>query len=136
VRTAVLGLLALLSGVGALVVIRECSSRQALAIGGSLVIVGLPLLVLARTQLGSAFSVAPEAKGLVTHGLYAKIPHPMYVFLDLTLLGVCVALRQAWLLVPWAGIVLLQAWQAGREAKVLENAFGDAYRIYRRRTWW
>jgi protein-S-isoprenylcysteine O-methyltransferase Ste14 len=64
------------------------------------------------------------------------MPHPMYVFLDLALLGVAVASRQAWLLVIWGGLVLAQAWQAQREAKVLEQAFGDAYRDYRRRTWW
>jgi len=41
-----------------------------------------PLMALARIQLGKAFSVAPKATTLVTHGLYSKIPHPLFVFLD------------------------------------------------------
>ncbi len=72
----------------------------------------------------------------MTHGLYARIPHPMYVFLDLAVLGIVVVLRRGWLLVIWAGIIAVQARQANREEKVLEQQFGDAYRDYRRRTWW
>jgi protein-S-isoprenylcysteine O-methyltransferase Ste14 len=60
----------------------------------------------------------------------------MYAFLDLALLGMVIAVRQPWLLVPWLGLAAVQAWQAAREAKVLEQAFGDAYTQYRARTWW
>ena len=98
--------------------------------------IGIPLLGLARRQLGRAFAITPQAKGLVTEGLYARIPHPMYAFLDLALLGVIIMARQQWLLVIWAGLVAVQASQARREARILEQAFGDAYRDYRRRTWW
>ena len=38
-----------------------------------------------------------------------------------------------WLLV--LAIAIMQALRAGAEAKVLEAAFGDAYREYRRKTW-
>ncbi len=124
----------LLSGAWALLEIG--TPHMARAAGGCLVVLGLPLLGLTRRQLGKAFSIAPQAKGLVTHGLYARIPHPMYVFLDVVLLGIVLIIGAAWLLVPWAGLVAVQAWQAGREARVLEQAFGDAYRQYRKRTWW
>jgi protein-S-isoprenylcysteine O-methyltransferase Ste14 len=60
----------------------------------------------------------------------------MYVFLDTTLLGVIVLLRQAWALAILVGLAVLQAWQAGREARVLEQKFGSEYRAYRTRTWW
>ena len=30
----------------------------------------------------------------------------------------------------------LVAWAARREVRVLERAFGDAYREYRTKTWW
>jgi len=115
----------------------ELGPRQAaLLVGGALILFGLPLLVLSRRQLGGAFALTPQAKGLVTQGLYSRIPHPMYVFLDLALLGGVIVLRQPWLLVAWAGLVVVQAVQAQREARILERAFGDAYREYRRRTWW
>ena len=123
-------------GLGAFVLIRLGTGHQTLLAGGSLVVVGLPLLALTRRQLGSAFAVTPQAKGLVTQGLYARMPHPMYVFLDLVLLGAVVMARREWLLLVWAGLVAVQVWQSRREARVLEQAFGDVYRAYRRRTWW
>jgi protein-S-isoprenylcysteine O-methyltransferase Ste14 len=100
------------------------------------VLVALALLALARRQLGAAFAFTPQARGLVTHGLYSRLPHPMYVFLDLALLGGILMGRQVWLLAAWAGLVVVQALQARREAKVLEQAFSDAYRAYRSRTLW
>lgn len=135
-RAMVVLALGALFALGALVLIRAGTGQQALLCGGLLVLLGLPLLGLARWQLGRAFAVTPQAKALVTRGLYARIPHPMYVFLDLALLGGIVALRQAWAIVAWVVLVLVQAWQAQREARVLEQAFGEAYREYRRRTWW
>lgn len=45
------------------------------------VILGLPslvLLILARIELGGAFSVRPKAQALVTHGLYSRIRNPIY----------------------------------------------------------
>ncbi|MBP1775523.1 MAG: Phospholipid methyltransferase [candidate division NC10 bacterium] len=123
-------------GLGALALVRQGTGHQTLLAGGVLVVVGLPLLGLARWQLGRAFAVTPQAKGLVTQGLYARIPHPMYVFLDLALLGAIIMARREWLLFVWAGLVAVQVRQARREARVLEQAYGDAYRAYRKRTWW
>jgi len=123
-------------GVSAFLLIQQGTRRQALLTGGLLLMIGIPLLGLARRQRGRAFAITPQAKGLVTEGLYARIPHPMYAFLDLALLGVIIMARQQWLLVIWAGLVAVQASQARREARILEQAFGDAYRDYRRRTWW
>ncbi len=135
-RGAAVLTVALLLALGALALVQRGTRQQTLLIGGVLALTGLPLVVLARRQLGHAFAVSPQAKELVTRGLYARIPHPMYVFLDVLLLGAIVMTRQAWPLVLWGGIVCVQAWQARRETRVLERAFGDAYREYRRRTWW
>ena len=41
---------------------------------------------LARVQLGKAFAFTPQAKGLVTKGLYSRFKHPMYIF-GATLVG-------------------------------------------------
>ena len=57
--------------------------------------VGLPsfiLMVISRRQLGASFAIMPEAKSLVTTGLYSHIQHPMYLFLDLLL----VLIERAW----------------------------------------
>lgn len=135
-RRAVLVLVIGLLATGAFLIIREGTERQTLVVGATLGAIGLPLLILSRLQLGRAFSVAPKATSLVTNGVYARIPHPMYAFLDLTLLGVVIALRQQWLIAVWLGLVLVHAWAARREAVVLERAFGEAYRTYRAHAWW
>ncbi len=102
------------------------------------VIVGLPSLVLtiaSRRQLGKSFSVMPEAKGLVTTGVYSKIQHPMYFFLDLFLLALLLALNSASLLWIWALLVILQVLQSRREEAVLRASFGAEYEAYIRQTW-
>lgn len=135
-RRAVLVLVIGLLAISAFLSIREGTERQTLVAGATLVAVGLPLLILSRLQLGHAFSVAPKATTLVTNGVYARIPHPMYAFLDVALLGVVIVLRQQWLIAVWLGLVLVHAWAARREAAVLERAFGEAYRTYRAHAWW
>jgi protein-S-isoprenylcysteine O-methyltransferase Ste14 len=120
----------------ALLITSNGTQRQSLAAGIGHLIIGVPLLLLSRSQLGRAFSVMPKASILVTHGLYSKIPHPMYAFLDLVLLGIIIALRMPWLIALWLALVAVQAWQAKREARLLEKTFGDAYRRYRAQTWW
>ena len=134
-RAVLVGVIALLAA-GAFVVVAHGGRIFALSVGGAFILASVPLMALARVQLGKAFSVAPKATTLVTHGLYSKVPHPLFVFLDLALLGAVIALRQTWLVGPWLALVALHAWAARREARVLESAFGDAYRQYRARTWW
>jgi len=135
-RGAVVLAVALLIGAGAGTLIVLGTKEAAYLVGGVLLLAGLPLVVAARRQLGNAFAFTPQAKGLVTTGLYSRIPHPMYVFLDMALLGGVTMLRQAWLLAPWVAVIGVQALQARREAAILERVFGDAYRTYRKRTWW
>lgn len=102
------------------------------------ILIGLPsfvLMVISRRQLGKAFSVKPEAKALVTVGLYSRIQHPMYLFLDLFLIAAIVALQMPALLLIWGIIVGLQVLQGRREETVLSSAFGTAYDEYRSRAW-
>jgi protein-S-isoprenylcysteine O-methyltransferase Ste14 len=104
-------------------------------VGTVLVVVGVSFIGVARYQLGKSFSVKAEAHHLVTTGLYSKIRNPIYVFGIVMLAGGVLILRQpeGWLVV--AAAVIGQTIRARREARVLEAAFGDAYREYRRKTW-
>jgi protein-S-isoprenylcysteine O-methyltransferase Ste14 len=107
-----------------------------LRIGGAfLALIGYTLVLAARVQLGKSFSVRPEAKELVSHGLYSWIRNPMYVFLDLMVFGLIFLLRLHWLLVVFAVLVFFQARQARREARVLQEKFGQTYLDYRNGTW-
>jgi len=93
------------------------------------------LFVLARLQLGSAFSLEAKASKLVTTGLYARIRNPIYVFGALMIVGVIVFVdRPLWLLL-FAVLIPLQVWRSGQEAKALEEKFGAEYREYKRKTW-
>lgn len=104
-------------------------------IGLALLIIGFLLWTTARFQLGKSLAVTAQAKQLVTHGLYSKIRNPIYVFGSCVIAGLILALnRPLWLLV-FLAIIPLQIWRAGKESRVLEGKFGEAYRQYRSGTW-
>jgi protein-S-isoprenylcysteine O-methyltransferase Ste14 len=71
----------------------------------------------------------------VTHGVYSKIRNPIYVFGTVLIAGFVLLIHRPklWLLV--LAVIIMQTLRAHREARVLQAAFGDAYREYRRKTW-
>jgi protein-S-isoprenylcysteine O-methyltransferase Ste14 len=93
------------------------------------------LFVLARIQLGRAFSVRAKASTLVTTGLYSRIRNPIYVFGSLMIAGIIIWANDPWLLLIIAVVIPLQIYRSGKEAKVLEEKFGAAYPEYKRKTW-
>ncbi len=103
--------------------------------GTVLVIAGIAGIATARFQLGKSFAIRPEARQLVTHGVYSKIRNPIYVFGAVLLAGFILVLHRPVLWLLLLAIVVMQTLRAHREAQVLEAAFGDAYREYRRKTW-
>jgi len=94
-----------------------------------------PELPLPATSWARSFAIRAEAHKLVTHGIYSKIRNPIYVFGTVVIAGFVVLIHRpiGWLLV--LAIIVMQALRARREAQLLEAAFGDAYREYRRHTW-
>lgn len=103
--------------------------------GLSIAIPALLLLVLARIQLGRAFSVRARARDLVTTGLYSRIRNPIYVFGALIFLGIIIWTGRPWLLLILAILVPMQIYRARQESKVLEAKFGAEYLEYKRKTW-
>lgn len=103
--------------------------------GAVIAFTGLFLLFTARFQLGRSFSVTPQARQLVTHGLYSRIRNPIYVFSGMMVLGVLLVIQVPKLFALLALLLILQITRAHQEAKVLEAKFGDEYREYRRKTW-
>jgi protein-S-isoprenylcysteine O-methyltransferase Ste14 len=93
------------------------------------------LLFTARWQLGTSFAVTPQARVLVTHGLYSRIRNPIYVFSALMLVGVLTTLQYRYAFLLLAILIPLQIFRAHQESKVLEAKFGDEYRTYKQGTW-
>jgi protein-S-isoprenylcysteine O-methyltransferase Ste14 len=93
------------------------------------------LLFTARWQLGRSFSVTPQARELVTWGIYSKIRNPIYVFSALLLVGVLIALQYRYALLLLLVLIPIQRARAHQEAQVLEARFGEEYTNYRKGTW-
>jgi len=104
-------------------------------IGLLLGLIGLAGVILSRYTLGQSFSVAPKATALVTSGIYSRIRNPIYISGEIFLAGLVLILWRLDLLIILLAIAPVQIIRARREAAVLEAKFGDAYREYRKGTW-
>jgi protein-S-isoprenylcysteine O-methyltransferase Ste14 len=105
------------------------------SIGLLLALIGLAGVILSRYTLGRSFSIAPKATALVTGGIYSRIRNPIYVSGMFFVAGVVLILWRLELLIVLLALIPVQIIRARREAAVLEAKFGDAYREYRKRTW-
>jgi protein-S-isoprenylcysteine O-methyltransferase Ste14 len=105
------------------------------AVGLGITIPSFLLFMLARVQLGRAFSVKAKATALVTTGLYSRIRNPIYIFGVLMVAGVIIWANRPWFLLVYVVIIPLQMFRIRKEEQVLEDKFGSAYLEYKRRTW-
>jgi protein-S-isoprenylcysteine O-methyltransferase Ste14 len=104
-------------------------------IGLLLGLIGLAGVILSRYTLGRSFSIAPKATALVTNGIYSRIRNPIYVSGVIFLVGLALIVGRPVLLIVLLVLIPVQIIRARLEAAVLEAKFGDAYREYRKRTW-
>jgi protein-S-isoprenylcysteine O-methyltransferase Ste14 len=103
--------------------------------GAILMVPSFILFSIAHVQLGSSFSVSAQARNLVTTGLYSRIRNPIYLFGGLSIVGVILFLERPRYLLIFLVLIPLQLVRMRREEKVLEEKFGDAYRQYKKSTW-
>jgi protein-S-isoprenylcysteine O-methyltransferase Ste14 len=104
-------------------------------IGTAIAAPAMLLLLLARIQLGRAFSVRAKASNLVTSGLYSRIRNPIYVFSALFILGIIIWSGRPLYLLIFAVLVPMQVVRSRKESAVLEAEFGEEYREYKQKTW-
>ena len=104
-------------------------------LGLALLLIGLHGVIVARATLGRSFSVRARATELVTTGIYSRIRNPIYLSGAIFLLGLILVVRLPVLGLFLLVIIPMQIIRARREARVLEAKFGEAYREYRRGTW-
>ena len=91
------------------------------------------LAAVALMQLGRSLSIMPEARRLVTEGLYARIRHPLYLGEAIATIGVLLLYRIPAAFALVAIQFCLQLWRMREEEKVLAAAFPE-YAEYRQRT--
>ena len=100
--------------------------------------ISLPALVgllIARFELGRAFSVKANASVLVTSGVYSRIRNPIYVFSSLVFLGLIIWTGKPLLLIVLALLIPVQVMRSRKEEAVLAEKFGEEYLAYKRQTW-
>ena len=93
------------------------------------------LWVTARLQLGTSFSYFPIASTLVTHGLFARISHPIYLFSSLTLFGYILYIDKVLWLSCFLLIIPIQCSRAYYESKALSKEYGEEYDDYKDELW-
>jgi len=104
-------------------------------VGVGLAVVSFPFWVVARLQLGGAFSLGARAEQLVTHGLYARVRHPIYLFGCLAYFGSLLALQNRLILALWLTLTPIELLRIQREERALQLRFGPKYTEYKRSTW-
>ena len=104
-------------------------------VGLLLTIVGIGLWAIARAQLGNSFSVTPQARALVTTGLYSRIRNPVYVFGGIVIAGLVMYAGRPMLLWLFLVLIPMQVLRARAEGRKLEEKFGEEYREWKRQTW-
>jgi protein-S-isoprenylcysteine O-methyltransferase Ste14 len=96
-------------------------------------LVGEALIIYTLCRLGRSFSIAPQARRLVTDGPYLLVRHPLYATEEIVV--VAILMRHAW----WAALgffllhVALQLRRMAYEEQLLRSVFPD-YDAYARRT--
>jgi protein-S-isoprenylcysteine O-methyltransferase Ste14 len=107
-------------------------------IGTLLLVLGLWLFYRSHVDLGTNWSITLEVREkhrLITHGVYRRIRHPMYLALLVYSVGQLLVLPN-WIAGPSYGVamLILFAFRVGREERMMLETFGKDYEEYRAKT--
>ncbi len=113
------------------------ANGRALAVGGSLALIGLALGVLSIREFRRAgTSVVPgePSTTLLEAGPYRFTRNPIYIGIVILYFGLAIVLTSAWMLVLLIPVlIILQRGVVEREEAYLQAKFGQAYRQYQAR---
>ena len=96
-------------------------------------LLGDALSIWALSSLGRCFGVFPAARGLVRHGPYKLVRHPLYMAEGLAMFGLLLARPSVLTLAIYTVSMALQAWRAVNEEQVLRQVFPE-YASYQEST--
>ncbi len=113
------------------------ANGRALAVGGSLALIGFALAALSVREFRRAgTSVLPgdPSTMLVDTGPYRFTRNPIYIGIVIFYFGLAIVLTSAWMLLLLIPVlIVLQRGVVEREEAYLQAKFGDAYRKYQTR---
>lgn len=95
---------------------------------------GLALMLLAIVALNRSFGIAPAHRGLVTHGAYRLVRHPLYSAEMVHIAGYCLGYASAWNGLVWLLLLAAQLERIRTEERLLSQ--DAAYQAYRRQVPW
>ncbi len=98
-------------------------------IGLVLVGVGGALSAVAVSFLGRSLSIMPEARKLVTHGVYSVVRHPLYLAEEIAVVGIIVQIFSLPAVLLLVSHIAIQIQRMKYEEAVLTNAFPE-YETY------
>jgi protein-S-isoprenylcysteine O-methyltransferase Ste14 len=99
----------------------------------SLLLVGHALSLFVILRLGRSFSIMPEARQLVTSGIYRLVRHPLYLAEEIAIFGIFIQFASFWTTLLLAGQIAFQWRRMKNEEAILAATFPE-YRAYRLRT--
>ena len=94
---------------------------------------GYSLACLALFQLGRSFSIMPEARRLVTSGIYGRVRHPLYLAEELATIGILIQFLSVWTLIICVAHLAFQLRRIHHEERLLAASFSE-YPAYSART--
>ena len=105
-----------------------------LVAGMMCLVIGLWLFHRSHADLGTNWSITLEVREqhrLITHGIYRRIRHPMYLALVLYSVGQALVIPN-WVAGPsnLIAFAILFALRVGAEERMMVEAFGDEYATY------
>jgi protein-S-isoprenylcysteine O-methyltransferase Ste14 len=113
------------------------ANGRALAVGGSLALIGFALSALSVREFRRAgTSVVPgdSSTMLIEAGPYQYTRNPIYMGIVIFYFGLSIVLTSAWMLLLLIPVlIVLQRGVVEREEAYLQAKFGDAYRKYQAR---
>jgi len=98
-----------------------------------LLLAGNAMAVYVVTHLGRSFSIMPEARGLVTSGLYRHIRHPLYLAEMIASIGMVIQFLSIWTALILAVQIAFQLRRMRNEEVVLMETFPE-YASYKNKT--
>jgi protein-S-isoprenylcysteine O-methyltransferase Ste14 len=105
------------------------------AIGFIIGAVGAFFIITGILTLGKYFTASITPKGLVTHGIYSKVRHPIFIGVILVYLGMELIFQSIYgLLLVFFVLIPFYIYSAIEEEKILSKIFKDEYTAYKKRT--